>query len=78
MSFGQRFTITPMQLVKAVSAVANGGVMVTPHIVKKTENVDTGTITNIETKEEKQVISKNWVGKFMYFVKVRKQHSLPH
>ncbi|MBR3134699.1 MAG: PASTA domain-containing protein [Clostridia bacterium] len=58
MSFGQRFTITPMQLVKAVSAIANEGVMVTPHIVKKIENTNTGTITNIETVEEKQVISK--------------------
>lgn len=58
MSFGQRFTITPIQLVKAVSAVANDGMLVTPHVVKKIENVDTGTITNIETKNEKQVISK--------------------
>lgn len=58
MSFGQRFTITPMQLVKAVSAIANGGVMVTPHLVDKIENTDTGTIETINTNEEKQVISK--------------------
>ncbi len=58
MSFGQRFNITPMQLVKAVSAIANDGVMVTPHVAKQIENTDTGTITTVETKEEKQVISK--------------------
>ena len=58
MSFGQRFTITPMQLVKAVSAVVNNGVMITPHIVGKIENTNTGTITSIEPNEEKQVISK--------------------
>lgn len=57
MSFGQRFTITPMQLVKAVSTIANNGVMVTPHVVKEIENPETGTIKTIETNEEKQVIS---------------------
>ncbi len=57
MSFGQRFTITPMQLVKAVSAIVNDGVLVTPHVVKQIENPDTGTIKTIETNEERQVIS---------------------
>ena len=69
MSFGQRFTITPMQLVKAVSAIANEGVLVTPHVVKKTENVDTGTTTNVETVEEKQVISKNVADKMKDIMK---------
>lgn len=59
MSFGQRFTVTPMQMVKAVSAVANDGVMITPHVVKKIENTNTGTITNVDPKVEKQVISKS-------------------
>ena len=58
MSFGQRFTITPMQLVKAVSAIANDGVLVTPHVVKEIENPDTGAKKKIETVEERQVISK--------------------
>ena len=58
MSFGQRFNITPIQLVKAVSAIANEGVMCTPHIAKQIENTDTGTITTIEAQQEKQVISK--------------------
>lgn len=31
MSFGQSFQITPMQLMRAVSAVINGGTLVTPH-----------------------------------------------
>ena len=58
MSFGQRFTITPMQLVKAVSAIANEGVMVTPHLVDRIENTDTGNIETVETNVERQVISK--------------------
>ena len=59
MSFGQRFTITPMQLVKAASAIANDGVMVTPHVVGKIKNNDTGYTKTIETNVERQVISKD-------------------
>ena len=59
MSFGQRFTITPMQLVKAASAIANDGVMVTPHVVGKIKNNDTGYTKTIETNLERQVISKD-------------------
>lgn len=59
MSFGQRFTITPIQLITAVSAVANEGVLMQPRIVKQIKNVDTGTITNIEPTPVRQVISKD-------------------
>ena len=34
-SFGQNFSITPIQMVTAAAAVANGGHLVTPHIVKQ-------------------------------------------
>ena len=34
MSFGQSFQITPLQLLRAVSAIVNGGNLVTPHIGK--------------------------------------------
>ncbi len=33
-SFGQTFTITPLQLIRAVSACVNGGYLVEPHLVK--------------------------------------------
>lgn len=69
MSFGQRFTITPMQLVKAVSAIANDGVMVTPHIVKQIENTENGTITTIETNVERKVISKDTADKMKDIMK---------
>jgi len=58
LSFGQRFSITPLQLVTAVSAIVNDGTLVTPRIVKKIENPDTGAITEIETNTVRQVISK--------------------
>ena len=31
MSFGQSFQITPVQMLRAVSAIVNGGRLVTPH-----------------------------------------------
>lgn len=58
MSFGQRFRVTPIQLITAVSSVANNGVLVEPRIVKQVENPDTGAITSIESTNVRQVISK--------------------
>lgn len=58
MSFGQRFTITPIQLITAVSAIANEGVLMKPRIVKEIRNTDTGAITTIEPTTVRQVISK--------------------
>lgn len=57
-AFGQRFEITPIQLATAVSTIANGGVKVTPRIVKKTINSKTGEINEIPIKQGEQVISK--------------------
>ncbi len=57
-SFGQRFEISPLQLITAVSSVANDGVLVQPKIVKQVENSDTGVIEVQEDKEVRQVISK--------------------
>ncbi|MBP7690271.1 MAG: penicillin-binding protein 2 [Anaerolineales bacterium] len=37
-SFGQGVAVTPLQLVTAVSAIANGGVMMQPHILRRVEN----------------------------------------
>lgn len=58
MSFGQRFRITPLQMISAVSAVANDGILMQPRIAKEIKNTDTGAITTIETKEVRQVVSK--------------------
>ena len=56
-SFGQRFTITPLQMITSVSAIANDGVLMKPRIVKSIENTDTSTVTTIQPQEVRQVIS---------------------
>lgn len=58
MSFGQRFTITPIQLITAVSSITNEGVLMQPRIVKEIKNTNNGSITTIEPKEVRQVVSK--------------------
>lgn len=57
-SFGQRFNITPIQLITAVSSLANDGVLVTPQIINKVVNNDTGAVTSTSTNEVRQVVSK--------------------
>lgn len=57
-SFGQRFGITPLHLITAVSAIANEGVLMQPNIVKEVKNTNTGSITAEEPVEVRQVISK--------------------
>lgn len=57
-SFGQRFNITPLQLITAVSALANDGKIMQPRIVKEVVNVDTGIATEIETNEVRKVVSE--------------------
>ena len=58
MSFGQRITVTPLQLVSAISAIANEGKLMQPRIVKQIINTDSNSTTNIETKEVRKVVSK--------------------
>ena len=63
MSFGQRFTITPLQMITAVSAIANDGVLVKPKIVEKITNTDTGEVTNFDTEVVRKVVSKETADK---------------
>ncbi len=50
MSIGQAIAVTPLQMVQAYSALANGGQMMKPHIIAKIVNED-GSIDR-ETKPE--------------------------
>ena len=57
-SFGQRFTITPLQMITAACSIANGGSLIQPKIVTRIEDTDTGVITDVETLTVRQVISQ--------------------
>ena len=57
-SFGQRFEITPIQLVTAVSSIANGGNLLTPRVVKAIINSETGERTDLPVENKGTVISK--------------------
>lgn len=57
MSFGQRITITPLQLISAVSAIVNDGVLMQPRVVKQIVNPDTNVITNVDPVSVRQVVS---------------------
>lgn len=52
MSFGQSFQITPLQLMRAASAVVNGGNLVTPHfgVYTTDENNNVTEVLKYETK----------------------------
>ena len=63
MSFGQRFTITPIQMIAAASAIANDGVWQQPQIVDHITNTDTGEVTTFSTTETRQVFSKETADK---------------
>lgn len=57
MSFGQRFTITPLQLITTVGAIVNDGNLMKPRIVSKVVNPDTGIATEIQPETIRQVVS---------------------
>lgn len=57
-SFGQRFEVTPLQMVSAVSAIANGGIKLQPRVVKEIINSKTNEVIENPVIEQGRVISK--------------------
>ncbi len=57
-SFGQGLAVTPIQMVRAVGAIANGGVLMEPHVVREIID-DTGKKVSIPPKKIRQVITSS-------------------
>lgn len=58
-SFGQNFSITPMQMITAMAAVANGGYLVQPHVVDRMLDSDGNIVKTTDTSYKRQVISED-------------------
>ena len=57
-SFGQTFKITPLQLVRAISSVVNGGKLMEPYIVSEIIDADGNTVMQAQPTVVRQTISK--------------------
>ena len=57
-AFGQTFKVTPLQLVRAISAVVNGGYVLQPHLVSEVLDPSGGTVSRTGTTVLRQAISE--------------------
>ncbi len=67
-AIGQEIGVTPLQIVRAYAVVANGGYLVTPHVVKEIRDPDGALIMKAETKAER-IISEATVATFREILK---------
>lgn len=58
-SFGQNFSITPIQMITAIATVANGGYLVQPHVVDRMLDSDGNIVKTTDTSYKRQVISED-------------------
>lgn len=56
-SFGQGFKTTPIQEITAIAAVANGGTIMTPHLVSAITDADGNVIKSFDDTAKRQVVS---------------------
>lgn len=67
-SFGQGFEVTPIQMVSAISAVANGGKYMKPHIVKQLTDGDGKVVKQFEPQFVKQIVSEETAKKMCSYL----------
>ena len=58
-SFGQTFKVTMLQHITALSAVANGGYLVTPHVGKYLTDKNGNVVQTFSTESSRQVVSED-------------------
>jgi cell division protein FtsI (penicillin-binding protein 3) len=57
-AMGQEVTVTPLQIVRMVSAVANGGILYHPYVVKKVQHPQNGILSQTEPHGERVISSE--------------------
>lgn len=57
-SFGQSFQVTPIQMVTALSAIANGGKLMKPYVVAKVLDDNGNVVSETQPTVRRQVISE--------------------
>lgn len=57
-AFGQNFNVTPIQHITAISAVANGGELMTPYLVQTIKDNAGNVVYEHETEVKRQVVSE--------------------
>ncbi len=65
---GQEVAVTPMQLVRAYSVIANGGFLVTPHVVSEVRSPE-GEVIYKATTESKRILSEKTISTFRDILK---------
>lgn len=57
-SFGQSFQVTPLRLLTTVSAIINGGTMVTPHFGVEVRSADGETVKKLDCEQGERILSE--------------------
>ncbi|MDR1101344.1 MAG: PASTA domain-containing protein [Clostridiales bacterium] len=57
-SFGQSFTVTPLQMIAGVAAIANDGNLLRPHIIKALKDSEGNVVKSYEAETVRQIVSK--------------------
>ncbi len=58
MAFGYQLAVTPLQLCNAYATIANGGVMMKPHLLRRLLQHDGTVIEDVEPQEIRRVVSE--------------------
>lgn len=57
-SFGQGISVTAVQLISALSAIANGGILIRPYVVKEIVDQDGRVVKSFQPRPRRRVISR--------------------
>jgi cell division protein FtsI/penicillin-binding protein 2 len=68
-SIGQEVAVTPLQILRAYSAIANGGFLVKPHVVSEIISPDGRVLASLRDKDMKRVISAKTAETFKNILK---------